>query len=269
MRRRFQREAQILAEAAHRHVIAVYDIGEYQRRPYFVMEFVDGMTLSEYLAGCDGGLPVDVALGFAWHICDAVGRVHSLGMIHRDIKPANVMITPANEALLMDFGLAQESGGRTGGLVSGTPQYLAPEDVRGLPLSGEDARRSDIYALGVTLYELLAGKPPFDDRDCMKVLQSHLNDLPRPLSELRPDVPASLERVVMSALEKDPALRPASCTAFIDGLRAARSGTAPEAGDASPPLVENRPDSSRFTDEIRAFLEATDSVEGRKRNWGS
>ena len=193
---RFFREAQLLASLSHPHVVSVFDLGQLDGRPYFVMEYLQGQTLADVLADNPEGLPVDVALGFGRQLCEALSAVHQQGIIHRDIKPGNVVVNGRSTAVLMDFGLARkEVSARERGLVSGTPQYLAPEDIRGQPLEGDEARRSDIYALGVTLYELIAGRPPFHDDNTAIVLHHQLHDRPAPLCEIRPDVPAAFDRL--------------------------------------------------------------------------
>lgn len=220
---RFRREARVLARLSNHHVVRLFDCGEHQGDPYLVMEFLEGRTLdAEIREAGDAGLPVDVALGFVFQLCDALSAVHRHGVIHRDVKPGNVMIAAGTRAVLMDFGLAREDGERDPGAVSGTPMYLAPEDIRGAPLAGAGARRSDLYALGVTLYEMLAGRPPFDARSTLEVLNQQLRRTPASLRELRPDLPAAVEAVMHSALAKDPEARPGSCEEFADALWAAR-----------------------------------------------
>ena len=234
---RFRREAQLLASLSHPNVVKVYDLGEREERPYFVMEYLAGETLVEMLHHAGGdGLPVDVALGFGRQLCEALDAVHRQGIIHRDIKPGNVIITAGMNAVLMDFGLARrEVTAKERGTVSGTPQYLSPEDIRGVALQGDDARRSDIYALGITLYELIAGRPPFSDDNTAVVLHHQLHDRPSPLCEIRPDVPAAFEAVIMRALEKDPFARQASCGELVVELALARQQVVANLDLALPP----------------------------------
>ena len=225
----FRHEARVLASLSNPHVVPVLDAGEQDGRWWFVMPFLEGRTLDQLLGDLEGDwLPLDVALGLAWQLCDALSVVHDRGLVHRDIKPGNVIVVGGTHVVLMDFGLAQPSAEREHRGISGTPHYLAPEDIDGKPLAGLDARRSDIYSLGVVLYELLAGTPPFDAADPYDVLEMHLHCSAPSLVDVRPDVPAAIDAVIAHALDKDPAARPATCMELRRQLRRARYGPTEE-----------------------------------------
>ena len=252
---RFLREAQLLASLSHPNVVKVFDLGQIDGRPYFVMEYLEGRTLADVLAMAMDGLPVDVALGFGRQLCEALDAVHRQGIIHRDIKPGNVIVAGNINAVLMDFGLARkEVSAKERGLVSGTPQYLAPEDIRGQPLAGDEARRSDIYALGITLYELIAGRPPFTDDNTAVLLHRQLAEAPVPLCDLRPDVPAAFEAVIMRALEKDPARRQGSCSELVVELSRARDAVVQQVmpPEKEPPVWARAGNATITSDPIQA-----------------
>jgi serine/threonine-protein kinase len=220
----FEREARILASVAHPGVVAVFDYGEWNGQPFLVMEHVRGPTLSEVLRRQrDDWMPLDVVLGVARQLADALHAVHHQGILHGDVKPGNVMLRDGVEAVLVDFGLAQATNQRRASNVAGTPHYLAPEEIRGVRLQGAEAWRSDLYSLAVTVYEMLTGSAPFDGGSVTEILSAHLHRTPRPLCDARPDVPLAVESVLTRAMSKEPGARHASCAEFIEELRAARN----------------------------------------------
>lgn len=204
---RFRREAQSAASLNHRPIVAVYDTGEDyvdgHRIPYIVMEYVEGRTLRELLQERARFTPeraIEVTAG----ILDALEYSHRAGIVHRDIKPGNVMITDAGEVKVMDFGIARslaETGAaltQTAAVV-GTAQYISPEQARG---EAADAR-SDLYATGCVLYELLTGRPPFVGESLVSVAVSHVREMPTPPSALDPSIPRDLDAIALKALAKD------------------------------------------------------------------
>lgn len=204
---RFRREAQSAASLNHRHIVAVYDTGEDfvdgHRIPYIVMEYVEGRTLRELLQQQAKFTPersIEVTAG----ILDALEYSHRAGIVHRDIKPGNVMVTSAGEVKVMDFGIARslaETGAaltQTAAVV-GTAQYISPEQARG---ESADAR-SDLYATGCVLYELLTGRPPFVGESLVSVAVSHVREMATPPSALEPSIPRDLDAIVLKALAKD------------------------------------------------------------------
>ncbi|MFM8999313.1 MAG: Stk1 family PASTA domain-containing Ser/Thr kinase [Actinomycetota bacterium] len=200
---RFRREAQAAARLNHPNLVGVYDTGTDEGVHFIVMEYVEGRTLADFLEG--GGR---VAPGRAAEIADLVLRAlqaaHAQGVIHRDIKPANIMITPAGEVKVTDFGIARLSSGTetlaATSAVLGTASYLAPEQARSEPVDG----RADLYALGCVLYEMVTGRPPFTGDSAVSVASKHVLEIPEPPSALNRDVSADLEAVILRALAKDP-----------------------------------------------------------------
>lgn len=211
-RRRFLREAQTASNLSHPNICTIYEVNEQDDRPYIVMEYVEGTTLKEILDR--GPLPVETALGFALDITDALEAAHSRGIVHRDIKPSNIVIDERETAVVLDFGLAKQlppssrsegqademSALTTGAMVIGTTRYMSPEQIRCEPVDG----RSDLFSLGIVLYEMLTGKTPFARATAVDTMHAILHDEPPPLSQQRSDVDIELERIVRKALRKDP-----------------------------------------------------------------
>ncbi|MBM2849686.1 MAG: Serine/threonine-protein kinase, partial [Anaerolineales bacterium] len=203
---RFKREAQAVARLRHPHIVQVYDFDVEGEQHYMVMEYVQGVSLKAHLDDLfvrGGRMPVDEVLGLFRALLDAAGYAHAQGMIHRDLKPANVMLDPNGRPILTDFGIAKILGGSTftaSGVTVGTPTYMSPEQCSGEP--GDT--RSDLYSLGVMLYECLTGQVPYQGETTVAVLLKHLNEPIPPLRETRPELPVSLERAVTKALAKNP-----------------------------------------------------------------
>jgi eukaryotic-like serine/threonine-protein kinase len=225
LRERFEREARLLSSLNHPHICVVYDIGRQDGRSYLVMELLEGETLGARLAR--GPLPVQQATTIALQIGSALDRAHRLGIVHRDVKPENVMLTKAG-AKLLDFGLAKpltlptELGGPTQtqpltgqGTILGTLQYMAPEQLEGRPADA----RSDIFALGAVVFEMVSGKRAFQGDSPVSVISSILRDTPRPLTDLQPFVPPALDEIVRTCLEKDPEERWQSAHDLASQLR--------------------------------------------------
>ena len=198
---RFRREAKNAAALNHPNIVSIYDRGEAEDTYYIAMEFLDGRTLKELIVG-HGAAPVRVAIEYARQILSALRFAHRHGIVHRDIKPHNVLVDAEGRVKVTDFGIARAGTSQmteTGSIV-GTAQYLSPEQARG----GEVDQRSDLYSLGVVLYELLTGKTPFEGDTPVEVAMKHLSNAPTPPSELRKDIPPELDMVVLRALAKDP-----------------------------------------------------------------
>lgn len=225
MTARFVREARAIAHLSHPNIVTIYDVGEQDGAQYLVMEYLEGQTLDTLLQS--GPLSPVKAQRIVAQAADALDAVHARGIVHRDIKPANVMVDASGHVKLMDFGIARQHDDtivtQTGALV-GSPSYLSPELVRGEGFTPS----SDIWSLGVLLYEMLAGKPPFGGATLPAVLYQVSHDDPPPLSGMTPAMQAVLER----ALAKDPDARFPSARAL-----AAAFGASLEASAASPPLT--------------------------------
>lgn len=217
---RFLAEIRTTANLQHPHILALFDSGQVEGLLYYVMPFVVGETLRERLSR-DRQLPVDEAVRFASDVASALDYAHRQGVIHRDIKPENIFLHEGR-ALLADFGIAlavrsagdQQRVTQTG-ISLGTPQYMSPEQALG---DRSISARTDVYALGCVLYEMLVGEPPFTGATAQAIVGRILQDAPVPPSRLRPSVPPSVDNAVVAALAKLPADRPQSASAFGNAL---------------------------------------------------
>ena len=228
---RFGREARAAAVLSHPNVVAVYDIVTEDGTPYIVMELVPGEPLSAELAR-HRPFDLDRALATGRAIAGALAYAHSMGIVHRDVKPANVMVAGAGGVKVLDFGIARSLAAATPTdtrVPFGTPEYLAPEQIRGEAVDG----RSDVYALGCVLYEMLAGRPPFTG-DPVAVVYRHLEEEPAPPSALNPSVPTTVDAVVMRCLAKDPSQRYRSA-GELEAELGRLAGPAPEPGTPRTP----------------------------------
>ncbi|HEY7400752.1 MAG TPA: Stk1 family PASTA domain-containing Ser/Thr kinase [Actinomycetota bacterium] len=220
---RFRREAQAAARLNHPNVVSVYDSGSDDGTHFIVMEYIEGRTLADFLAR-GGRLDPTKAVEIAMHIADALDAAHAQGVIHRDIKSGNVMVTRTGVVKVMDFGIARIAEGADNvtqtAAVLGTASYLSPEQAQGRPVDV----RSDIYSLGVVLYEMLTGRPPFTGDTAMAVAYRHVNETPPHPSSKNMDVSPALDAVVMRALAKNPANRYATAREFHDDLERVTRG---------------------------------------------
>ena len=233
---RFRREAQAAARLNDPSIVGVYDTGADGDIQYIVMEFVEGRTLAEFLGAGKRVSPVQ-AVELTQKIATALGLAHAQGIVHRDIKPANVMVTRDGAVKVMDFGIARLQSAETAPQTSsvlGTPTYLSPEQAQGQQVDA----RSDLYSLGVVLYELLTGRPPFTGDSPVAIAYKQVNEAPVPPSELNLDVPPRLDSVVMKALAKNPANRYPSAEAFVADLERVRQGQDVEATPLMPAGAE-------------------------------
>ncbi|HML22633.1 MAG TPA: serine/threonine-protein kinase, partial [Aggregatilinea sp.] len=216
---RFEQEAHVIAHLEHPRILPVHDYGHDGDYFYIVMRLVEGETLFERLQR--GQLSLKEAARFTGQIGEALDYAHSRGIIHRDLKPNNVLIDAWDNTYLMDFGLAKLIASSqqltASGAVLGTPAYMSPEQWRG----GEVDARTDVYALGVMLYEMVLGQPPFDSETPYSLMYKHLNDLPTPPREIMPGLPPAVEACLMKALEKDPPKRYQSAGELARAFRAA------------------------------------------------
>lgn len=231
---RFQREARAVAQLRHPNIVPIYDIGEVEGRPYFAMEFIDGVPLSALSA--KGPVSVSLALTLGETLADALAAAHRAGVIHRDVKPSNILIDADGEPHLTDFGLAKQvdsdSQYTQAGTTLGTPAYMPPEQARG---EIEKVREtSDLYALGAVLYELLTGRAPFGGRSLLEVIVAVINEPVQPPRKLNPKIHRDVQTIILKCLEKDPRLRYASADDLRDDLRRFRAGEAIRAVPISP-----------------------------------
>jgi serine/threonine protein kinase len=251
---RFRREAHAASALNHPGICTIYDIGEQDDRPFIAMEFIDGQTLSQYIQG--KALPVEQILDLGIQIADALDVAHAEGIIHRDIKPSNVFVTKRGQAKVLDFGLAkllpksvaplegEESASRAleeslsvVGVISGTPSYMSPEQIRGDDLD----TRADIFALGLLLYEMSTGRKAFGGRTAGVIIEAILTGAPVSIRSLNPELPWKLEEIINKCVEKDRGLRydsAATVRAELQQLkRETESGTAHIARPAAVVVV--------------------------------
>jgi TolB-like protein len=211
---RFQREARAVAALNHPHIVTIHSVEEIDGIHLLTMELVEGQSLDQLIP--EGGLPVDRILATGTALADALAAAHEKGIVHRDLKPANIMMTRDGRLKVLDFGLAKEvratdpadatlaAAGRTEiGVVMGTPAYMSPEQVTGRDVD----HRTDIFSLGILLYQAASGVRPFEGATSIELASAVLRDTPRPLGEMRSDVPVELTRLIRRCLEKDPQRR--------------------------------------------------------------
>ena len=222
---RFMREAQAAAALDHPNICTVYEFDEAEEKTFISMAYVEGQSLRKKLES--GPLELDEALRIALQVAQGLQIAHKKGVVHRDIKSANIMVTEDNQAKIMDFGLARMTGGTLitqEGMTMGTIAYMSPEQARG----EEVDQRTDIWSLGVVLYEMFGGQLPFRGDHDQAVVYSILNKKPRPITELRSEIPMSIEQVVDKALEKNPDERYQQIDELLDDLKSISAGIVPE-----------------------------------------
>ena len=213
--RRFSREAGTVLKLNHENIVRAFDVGEYNDLPYIVMEYVEGHTLKD-LIDQNGPLPIRTAIGITCQLLDALSVAHEYGIIHRDVKPQNVIVTDRGKAKLTDFGIAREANATTstfsGKKVLGSVHYISPEQAKNAIATEE----SDLYSVGITLYEMLTGTVPFLSDSAVTIALMHIQEKPTPPREINPQIPPALNDIVMRALEKNASDR-------YDSARAMRS----------------------------------------------
>ena len=231
---RFRREAKSAAALSHPNIVSVYDRGEAEGTYYIAMEVIEGRSLKELIM-TRGPLPIAQALAYTHEILEALRFAHRHGIIHRDIKPHNILI--GERLKVTDFGIARAGASQMteAGSIMGTAQYLSPEQARGAPVTAS----SDLYSVGIVLYEMLTGKVPFSGDSAIEIAMKHLNDAPKPPSKIRPEIPEELDQVVLRALAKNPEDRYQTAEEFSEDLHRVEAGLplAPETADAATALL--------------------------------
>ena len=208
---RFQREARAVAALNHPNVVTVYSVEEAENVHFITMELIEGQPLDRVIAS--EGLPLDRIVEIASALAEALAAAHEKAIVHRDLKPANVMVTSDGRVKVLDFGLAKDVGAKSStdltltsaahtqaGIVMGTPAYMSPEQVAGRALD----HRTDIFSLGVLLHEMATGQRPFEGSSSAELISAILRDTPASVTDLRPDLPSDLARIIRRCLEKDP-----------------------------------------------------------------
>jgi len=208
---RVGREVRLARRISHRNVVRIHDLVETPAGPAIGMEFVDGGPLASLLGR--ERLPLSAALRIARQLCHGLAAAHAQGVVHRDLKPANVLVDAAGQVKIADFGLAELTGGGEGKL-AGTPSYMAPEQTTGAPVD----HRTDLWAVGVILYEMLCGRLPFHGDDAARLYASIRGDAPPAPRALVPHLPEAIESIVLRALAKRAEDRPASARELDEGL---------------------------------------------------
>lgn len=213
---RFVREAQTIAKLNHPNIVSIYDVNEFNGRPFYVMELVDGESLHNFAH--EKSLPIDLIIEYAIQICQGLGEAHRAGIVHRDIKAANIIVDGKGRIRILDFGLAAVAGDEKltrAGSTLGTVSYMSPEQVSGRDID----HRSDLFSLGVVLYELVAGRTPFSRDNEGATLRAIMEDIPEPLTRFKSDIPARLQDIIMELLDKDKELRYQSAEGVIADLK--------------------------------------------------
>ena len=200
-RLRFEREAKIIAQLEHTAIVPVYDVGEADGQPYFVMRYMNGGSLSERIKA--GDLPIEDAARILGAIAPGLDEAHSKGIVHRDIKPSNILFDKRGNPYISDFGIAKlsqaQSGNVTGSAIIGTPAYMAPEQAQGTEVDG----RADIYALGIILFEMLTGKQPYEADTPMAVAIKHITDPVPQIRKIKPQLSEGMDTIIQKAMAKD------------------------------------------------------------------
>ncbi len=244
---RFYREAKAAGTLSHRNIVTIHDVGQENDRHFLVMEYLEGQSLRDILQ-MQGALPLKETLEIALQLCDALAYAHSRGVVHRDVKPDNVHILPGGIVKLTDFGIARitaEPSITSQGQVFGTPSYMSPEQVASHTVD----HRTDLFSLGITLYEMLSGRKPFTGDSVITITYNIMNMQPA----MPTGVPLPLQQILQRALSKDPALRYQNAAMIAADLRAEKfslpaSSPAPGASSAAPPSLSFLPGPSLTLD---------------------
>ena len=255
---RFQREAEAAARLQHPNIVSVFDRGEWDGTYYIAMQYVEGPTLKQLI---DSGITLEQGVAVIRQVLQAAGYAHRQGIVHRDLKPQNVIVDAEGKAVVTDFGIARAGVSEITqtGSVMGTPHYLSPEQAQGFEVTAV----SDLYSVGVMLYEALTGRVPFEGESAVAVAMKQVSQMPQRPSSIQPRVSPALDAVVMRALEKDPGQRFQSADAFIAALDQAMrdpggAGRGTTSFAALPPVVAVVEDGEE---------EDPEAARRRRRNW--
>jgi len=224
VKERFMREAQAAAALDHPNICTVYEFDEAEKKTFISMAYIEGQSLKKKIES--GPLELDETLKIATQVAEGLQEAHKKGVVHRDIKSANIMVTEKDQAKVMDFGLARIAGGALvtkEGMTMGTIAYMSPEQARG----EEVDHRTDIWSLGVVLYEIFTGQLPFKGEHDQAVVYSILKEKPKPITDLRSEIPMAIEQVVSKALEKNPNERYQHLEELVEDLRSISEGIEP------------------------------------------
>jgi serine/threonine-protein kinase len=241
-RLRFEREAKIIAQLEHTAIVPVYDVGESEGQPYFVMRYMNGGSLSERIKA--GGVTIDEAARILGAIAPGLDEAHSKGIVHRDIKPSNILFDRRGNPYISDFGIAKltqaQAGNVTGSAIIGTPAYMAPEQAQGIEVDG----RADIYALGIILFEMLTGKQPYEADTPMAVAIKHITDPVPHIRQTNPKLPEGMEAVIQKAMAKRREERFSTAvemiTALLDVSRGQPSEMRTQVAVSKPAIQESK-----------------------------
>ncbi|HEV3312712.1 MAG TPA: protein kinase [Chloroflexota bacterium] len=237
--KRFQAEAEAAANLTHPNIVPVYDVGQDGERHFIVMELVEGRNLKDLIAD-RGTLPIDQSVGIICQVLDGLAYAHAHGLIHRDIKPQNILVNREGIAKLADFGIAKaadNSSATQTAVILGSAHYFSPEQAQGDRVTAQ----SDIYSVGVVLYEICVGAVPFEGSNLLSVAAQHLHDDPAHPSSVNPAIPSALSRVILTALAKEPAARFESASAMRAALRELPAATPAEINLAATQRIEPTP----------------------------
>lgn len=263
---KFRQEAQSCAGLTHPNIVSVYDVGNDGDLYYIVMELIEGITLKKFIER-KGKLEIKEAIGIAIQIAQGLDAAHANHVVHRDIKPQNIIISREGKVKVTDFGIARATLGTSTNTINQAPvgsvHYLSPEQARG----GFSDERSDIYSLGVTIYEMLAGKVPFSGDNNVSVALLHIQGEATPLHEINPDVTPSVEKIVVKCMQKKPERRYFSAAELIKDLKASINNPTGDFVKLNKPVVKDSPTKEMSREEILAIKNQAHSrdVEGEER----
>jgi serine/threonine protein kinase len=262
---RFEREAKIIAQLEHPAIVPVYDVGEENNQPYFVMRYMSGGSLSERIKAKTYSIEETVRI--IEQIAPGLDEAHSKGIIHRDLKPANILFSAKNIPLISDFGIAKftqgdVSGNMTGSAIIGTPAYMAPEQASGDAIDG----RADIYALGVILYEMVTGKQPYQADTPLGLAIKHITEPVPRILEANPSLPVWMEKVISTAMAKSPEDRFSTAVELVETIKAFLRGQTPESMVPSTVKVSPFNKTATVKKQKAAQSDSATSIQTRRRN---